>query len=157
MTLWQDGARTRIMRSIHKRNTQPELRVRRALHAAGLRFRLHRRDLPGTPDIVLPSRRLAILVNGCFWHQHPGCALARRPRANQEYWEPKLARNVARDAATREALAGLGWRVMVVWECETRQAGLLQRLVETVRVIPVATVSAPAVAPDRAGVAPAAD
>jgi DNA mismatch endonuclease (patch repair protein) len=117
------------MAAIRKRDTAPELRVRRALHAAGLRFRLHRADLPGTPDIVLPRCRVAILVHGCFWHQHPGCRLARRPRGNREYWDPKLARNVARDAATRDALTALGWRVIVVWECETRSAARLGELV----------------------------
>src|SRR3954468_6164249 len=101
--------RMRVMRSIKKRDTQPELLVRKALHAAGLRFRLHRRDLPGTPDLVLPGRHLCILVHGCFWHQHPGCRLARRPKGNTAYWQPKLDRNLARDAAVQSALREAGW------------------------------------------------
>lgn len=108
------------MAKISKRDTGPELRVRRALHALGLRFRLHRADLPGTPDIVLPRRRLALLVHGCFWHQHPGCKLARTPRSRPEYWLPKLARNIDRDAEVRDALALAGWRPEIIWECETR-------------------------------------
>jgi DNA mismatch endonuclease (patch repair protein) len=108
------------MRSIRKRDTSPEILVRRALHAAGLRFRLHRRALPGNPDIVLASRRLAILVHGCFWHQHPGCPLCRQPRRNTGYWLPKLARNVARDGRVRQELEALGWNVRVIWECEAR-------------------------------------
>lgn len=121
--------RSKIMRSIRKRDTQPELIVRRALHAAGLRFRLHRRGLPGTPDIVLPGRRLCVLVHGCFWHQHPGCAKARQPRTNQAYWGPKLARNAERDAATCDALRAAGWDVLVVWECEARDAARLAPIV----------------------------
>jgi DNA mismatch endonuclease (patch repair protein) len=106
------------MRAIAKKNTKPEIRVRRRLHALGYRFRLHRSDLPGTPDIVLPKHRLTILVHGCFWHQHPGCNHANRPRTRQEYWLPKLERNVARDRAAIAALEELGWRVVVLWECE---------------------------------------
>jgi len=124
--------RYRIMASIRKRDTRPEMAVRRALHARGLRFRLHRTDLPGTPDLVLPGRRLAILVHGCFWHQHPGCKLARTPSANTGYWGPKLERNVERDGRTREALKDLGWQVLVVWECEalndTRLAEITSRI-----------------------------
>jgi DNA mismatch endonuclease (patch repair protein) len=111
-------ARSRIMRSIRKTDTKPELIVRRALHARGFRFRLHRRDLPGSPDVVLPRHRKAIFVHGCFWHQHPGCRHATRPRSRQDYWGPKLDRNVARDAHAREALAGLGWDVLTLWECD---------------------------------------
>jgi DNA mismatch endonuclease (patch repair protein) len=117
------------MRSIRKRDTQPELLVRRALHAAGLRFRLYRRDLPGSPDIVLPKHRLVVLVHGCFWHQHPGCRLCRQPKGNAEYWLPKLARNLARDARSRRELEALGWRVLVVWECEARDPARLAAIV----------------------------
>jgi DNA mismatch endonuclease (patch repair protein) len=106
------------MRAIRKFHTKPEIRVRQRLHALGFRFRLHRRDLPGTPDIVLPRHKVAIQVHGCFWHQHPGCRHAIRPRTNQDYWLPKLARNVARDVATKLELEALGWRVLVIWECE---------------------------------------
>lgn len=119
----------RRMRRIRKKNTMPELTVRRLAHRLGFRFRLHRRDLPGTPDLVFPSRRKVILVHGCFWHQHE-CDLGRKqPNTRAEYWRPKLARNVARDAATQAQLVAKGWSVLVVWECETRdQATLAARL-----------------------------
>lgn len=111
-------ARSRTMRAIRKTNTKPEMRVRRRLHALGFRFRLHRRNLPGTPDIVLPKHRVVIQVHGCFWHQHPGCRHATQPRTRQEYWLPKLQRNVARDRSATAALEELGWRVLTLWECE---------------------------------------
>jgi len=108
------------MRRIRKRDTRPELVVRRIVHALGLRFRLHRRDLPGTPDLVLPRHRKAILVHGCFWHQHEGCTFSRQPKSRLDYWLPKLARNVERDRASRAALEAAGWRCLVIWECETK-------------------------------------
>lgn len=111
-------ARSRTMRAIRKTNTKPELAVRRVLHAAGFRFRLHRKDLPGNPDIVLSRHRCAVLVHGCFWHQHAGCRHANLPRTRTDYWLPKLARNVERDALAEATLCALGWRVLVVWECE---------------------------------------
>ena len=116
-----DPQRSALMSRIRSGNTQPELAVRRLLHALGYRFRLHRRDLPGRPDIVLPRHSLVIFVHGCFWHQHSGCRLASRPKTRQDYWEPKLAGNVRRDRAAADALASLGWRVAVIWECETRK------------------------------------
>lgn len=119
--------RSRIMRSITKKNTRPEIAVRRALHAMRLRFRLHRSDLPGTPDIVLPRHKIAVLVHGCFWHQHPGCRHAKLPRSRPEYWLPKLARNIERDGQAKAALQADGWRVLIVWECETKSAASLQR------------------------------
>lgn len=125
--------RTVVMRSIRKTNTRPELAVRRALHARGFRFRLHGRDLPGCPDIVLPKHMTAVLVHGCFWHQHEGCRLARLPKGNQSYWLPKLERNVARDRRTRTALEAMGWRVVVIWECETKDAQLLERALARVK------------------------
>ncbi|NJL72977.1 MAG: DNA mismatch endonuclease Vsr [Candidatus Competibacteraceae bacterium] len=99
-------------------DTRPEMVVRRTLHAAGLRFRLHRRDLPGTPDIVLPSRRIVIFVHGCFWHQHEGCRKATIPKTRTEFWSRKFSENVRRDARNREALISAGWSVYVLWECE---------------------------------------
>jgi DNA mismatch endonuclease (patch repair protein) len=110
--------RSRIMRSIGKTNTSPEIAVRRVLHRLGFRFRLHVRELPGTPDVVLPRLRKIVMVHGCFWHQHSGCRLAKLPRARPEYWLPKLARNQARDEAARRELTALGWEVLVIWECE---------------------------------------
>src|SRR6218665_568865 len=108
-----DPVRSRQMASIRSSNTRPEIAVRRALHAKGLRFRLHRKDLPGKPDIVLPRHRLAVFVHGCFWHQHPGCRLASKPKSRHDYWEPKLAGNVARDFRATGQLEALGWRVAV--------------------------------------------
>lgn len=119
------------MAKIRKTDTRPELSVRRALHAQGHRFRLHRNDLPGCPDIVLPKRRLAIFVNGCFWHQH-GCPLTRRPKKNLAYWLPKLERNVRRDLLNTQALNAIGWRVAVLWECETKDSTALAQHVQTV-------------------------
>jgi DNA mismatch endonuclease, patch repair protein len=114
--------RSRMMAAVRSKHTGPELRVRRALYALGERFRLHRRDLPGTPDIVLPRHRLALFVHGCFWHQHPGCRSATRPAVRQRYWGPKLGRNVERDLKAESSLRALGWKVGVIWECETRRA-----------------------------------
>jgi DNA mismatch endonuclease (patch repair protein) len=122
-------ARSAHMRRIRKIDTTPERVVRRLVHGLGFRFRLHRRDLPGTPDLVLPRLRRAILVHGCFWHQHAGCRLARLPKSRGEYWLPKLWRNQERDAAAQAELKASGWEVLVVWECETGDlAGLRDRL-----------------------------
>jgi DNA mismatch endonuclease (patch repair protein) len=121
--------RSAMMARIGQRNTAPEIAVRRALHRLGLRFRLHRRDLPGTPDIVLPARRLALLVHGCFWHRHHGCRLAYTPKSRPKFWNAKFERNVTRDQEVRQALTDLGWRVLVVWECETRDLAILERRV----------------------------
>jgi len=112
--------RSKIMRGVKQSNTKPELLVRRAIHAKGYRFRLHKKDLPGKPDIVLPKYKLAIFVNGCFWHQHEGCKEGRIPASNVDYWEPKLRRNVERDREKSAALISLGWQVAVIWECEIR-------------------------------------
>lgn len=106
------------MARIRSKNTVPEQIVRSAIHRAGYRFRLHPSDLPGKPDLVLPSRRIAVFVHGCFWHQH-SCREGRVPSSNSAYWAPKLARNVARDAAAQTALAEHGWRCIVIWDCES--------------------------------------
>lgn len=108
--------RSRTMRQVKSTGTKPEMAVRRALHAAGFRFRLHRRDLPGSPDLVLPKFRVVIFVNGCFWHWH-GCKRSRMPASNREYWETKIARNVERDHQSRAELEALGWESHVIWEC----------------------------------------
>ena len=118
-------------------DTAPELAVRRALHAAGLRYRLHRRDLPGCPDVVLARWKSVVLVHGCFWHSHPGCSRARIPATRQDYWLPKLARTTARDMRNNAALASAGWHVHVVWECTLRQPGRLTQLVNNIRCGPV--------------------
>src|SRR5262245_57356954 len=116
------AARSENMRRIRGKNTRPEIAVRRALHAAGLRFRLHRRELPGCPDIVLPSRRICVFVHGCFWHGCSRCRSGRRRVAsNVPYWSAKIARNKARDAQSVARLRKLGWKVLTIWECEARQ------------------------------------
>jgi len=118
------------MARIGSKNTAPELLVRRLLHARGYRFRLHRRDLPGSPDIVLASRKKAILVHGCFWHAHD-CPLGRAPKSRTEFWEAKRRRNLRRDAENLEAIKCLGWTVIVVWQCEMkRPSKMMERLVE---------------------------
>jgi len=118
--------RSAVMRRVKGRDTAPELRVRRLLWSLGARYRLGRADLPGKPDIVLPGRRLAIFVHGCFWHGHDCARGARVPKANRDYWIGKIARNRARDAAVRGALAAAGWRVETVWECELKDAAALE-------------------------------
>jgi DNA mismatch endonuclease (patch repair protein) len=117
--------RRRTMRAVKSKNTRPEMTVRRLVHGMGFRFRLHRKDLPGKPDIVFPSRRSVIFVHGCFWHGHNCRRGARIPKTNMEYWVPKLERNRARDKAHREMLEAEGWRVLVVWECETKDTATL--------------------------------
>lgn len=112
--------RSEMMAGIRSKNTKPEVRVRRVLFAGGYRFRLHRKDLPGSPDIVLPGRKVAIFVNGCFWHGHSECSLAKLPATRAEFWREKLARNRERDHAAESALQRQGWRVLVVWECFIR-------------------------------------
>ena len=118
--------RSAVMRQVKSRGTKPEMVVRRALWRLGGRYRLHRRDLPGSPDIVLPGRKLAIFVHGCFWHGHDCARGARVPKANRDYWVGKVARNRTRDAAARERLAEAGWRVETIWECELKDAAALE-------------------------------
>jgi DNA mismatch endonuclease (patch repair protein) len=117
-----------MMAGIGPRNTRPERQVRKLLFASGFRYRLHRRDLSGAPDIVLPKHRLAIFVHGCFWHQHPGCPLAKMPRSNRAFWKKKLGRNQQRDRHNVDELVEAGWRVLVIWECATRVAALTATL-----------------------------
>lgn len=121
MDIVSGAVRSSMMAGIKGKNTKPEMLVRKALFAAGCRFRLHRKDLPGNPDIVLPGRKVAIFVHGCFWHAHQGCRLAKLPATRPDFWREKLGRNVARDAAAVSALRLQGWRVLVVWECFIRQ------------------------------------
>lgn len=111
------------MAGIKGKNTTPEIRLRRALHRAGFRFRLHDATLPGRPDIILPRYRVAIFVHGCFWHSHEGCKNASSPKTNRAFWEEKFARNVDRDAANVAKLHDIGWRVGIVWECAVRRNG----------------------------------
>lgn len=115
------------MAGIKGRDTKPELAVRRIAHKLGLRFRLHRKDLPGRPDLVFPRRRLAVFVHGCFWHRHDGCRYAYTPKSRVAFWTKKFAENVARDRRNEEALRDLGWRVLVIWECITRNEEAVRR------------------------------
>lgn len=114
--------RSERMSRVRSVDTKPELRVRRLVHALGYRYRLHRSDLPGKPDLVFPARRKVILVHGCFWHAHPDptCKLARAPKSRLEFWGPKLARNRARDIEVEARLTESGWNVLTLWECELR-------------------------------------
>ena len=123
--------RSAVMRKVPGKNSSAEMKVRRLLTAMGLRYRLHRKDLPGSPDVVFAGRKAAVFVHGCFWHGHDCRRGARAPKANAEYWTAKIARNRARDARTAEALAALGWREIVVWECELKdEAALKARLAQ---------------------------
>ena len=118
--------RSAVMRRVKGKDTAPELLVRRLLWRLGARYRLHRADLPGKPDIVLPGRRLAVFVHGCFWHGHDCARGARVPKANRDYWIAKVGRNRSRDSGSRAALAALGWRVETIWECELTDAAALE-------------------------------
>jgi len=115
------------MSRIRGKNTSPELIVRRLLHGLGYRYRLHRKDLPGTPDIAFPGRRKVVMVHGCFWHRHLGCRYAYEPKSRKDFWARKFERNVKRDREARRALMDNGWEVMVVWECEIKDRDALAR------------------------------
>lgn len=123
------------MSAIKGKDTKPEMALRRGLHAAGVRYRLHRKDLPGKPDLVLPGYGVVIFVNGCFWHRHESCRYAATPASNKDFWREKLEKNVERDRKNQELLREMGWEVIVVWECELKAKnlpalleGLLERL-----------------------------
>jgi DNA mismatch endonuclease (patch repair protein) len=120
--------RSKMMASIGQKGTRPELLVRRYLHAAGLRFRLHAKHLPGTPDLVLSRYRTAIFVHGCFWHRHQGCRFCTIPATRPEFWSSKFASNVKRDLKATAALGDAGWRVLTIWECEAEDELALDRL-----------------------------
>lgn len=123
-------SRSANMRAIQSKNTRPELRVRRIAHLMGHRFRLHRTDLPGSPDLVFPRHRLALFVHGCFWHGH-GCKRGGKgPKSNVHYWGPKIERTRKRDLDAAVALAGLGWRVAVFWECELTSDEAIKNLIQ---------------------------
>ncbi|MXZ76011.1 MAG: DNA mismatch endonuclease Vsr [Gemmatimonadetes bacterium] len=121
--------RSRVMRRIGAKNTVPEMRVRRLIHKMGYRYRLHRRDLPGSPDIVFVKQRRVIFVHGCFWHQHD-CPRGTRPVSNTRFWNSKLQKNVERDRQNIAALTSAGWCVLVVWECQTKSTVFLANLVK---------------------------
>ncbi|WP_280176735.1 very short patch repair endonuclease [Rhizobium hidalgonense] len=130
MDIFTQEKRSQIMSRVRCGNTKPELKLRQVLHGLKYRYRLHSKELPGKPDIVFPKFRKVIFVNGCFWHQHPGCKKAALPRTNHSYWEEKLANNVKRDAATIDKLAKIGWATMVVWECELKNLDEVTHRVE---------------------------
>lgn len=135
-----DERRREMMSAICSKDTVPELRVRRALWRHGIRYRLHATDLPGKPDVVLRSRRIAIFVHGCLWHLHEDCKLVRVPRSRPEYWPAKLTRNKTRDQRNIEELRSRGWTVHVIWECETLdQQRLDARLTQLLAAIRCAT------------------
>jgi len=121
--------RSEIMSRVRSKNTKPEMMVRSALHKAGYRFRLHRKDLPGKPDIVLPKHGTVIFVHGCFWHRHD-CKKATTPKSNEEYWKKKFERNVNSFSESKSKLIGLGWKVLVVWECQTEKENVLSKWIK---------------------------
>jgi DNA mismatch endonuclease (patch repair protein) len=120
--------RSRVMRAVKSRDTKPEMVVRRLAHRLGYRHRLHRPDLPGKPDLTFPSRRKVVFMHGCFWHGHNCARGARVPKNNRDYWTAKIARNKARDTKNCDRLRAMGWSVLTVWECQTKDAGLEPRL-----------------------------
>lgn len=123
--------RASMMASVRQKNTRPEVLLRQALHRLGLRFRIHRRDLPGTPDIVLPSHRTVIFVHGCFWHRHEGCRRTTLPATKTAFWADKFSKNVERDRKVQKALITLNWRVVVIWECQLSTLGSASALAES--------------------------
>ena len=124
--------RSEIMSSVRAINTRPEMTVRRLVHSMGYRYRLHRADLPGKPDLVFARQKKVIFVHGCFWHQHadPACKAARLPKSNQDYWLPKLRSNAERDNRQKILLEEMGWNVLIVWECQVKQARWLEEVLQ---------------------------
>lgn len=120
------------MSRIKSRDTQPEKIVRSVLHRKGYRFRTHRKDLPGNPDIVLPKFKTIIMVHGCFWHRHQNCKYAYSPKSRIDFWEMKFQKNLERDSYVREELSALGWTVHVIWECQTKQRDVLESILEQI-------------------------
>lgn len=124
-----DPARSRLMARIRGRDTAPEMRVRHAAHSLGYRFRLHRKDLPGKPDLVFPRHLKVIFVHGCFWHRHPGCKAASSPKTHQNYWTKKFSENVERDQRKMSELHALGWDCLVIWSCQTKYKEFLVNII----------------------------
>lgn len=121
-----------MMARIRGKSTKPELIVRRTAHQLGYRFRLHRKQLPGTPDLSFPRLRVAVFVNGCFWHRHPNCRYAYTPKSNIDFWTRKFSNNIQRDTRVKEQLESMGWRVAVIWECETADSLALRDTLSTI-------------------------
>ena len=128
--------RSRMMSKIKGKNTRPEMIVRKFLHAHGFRFRLHRKDLPGNPDIVLPKFKTCIFVHGCFWHRHPMCRYAATPKTRTEFWIDKLEENVRRDSKNKLALEKEGWNVLIIWECDLKTGNaILPAMIQRLQLI----------------------
>lgn len=125
MDVVSPARRSAMMARIQGRNTKPEMVVRKTAHRLGYRFRLHRRDLPGSPDLVFLRQKKIVFVHGCFWHSHEGCRFAYKPKSNVEFWESKLRKNRERDIRAKGELECMGWDVLVIWECETVDNGLV--------------------------------
>lgn len=125
-------SRSELMSRVRQRNTTPELAVRKVLHALGFRYRLHRRNLPGSPDIVLPKYRTVVFVHGCFWHRHAGCRAASVPKTRVDFWREKFQANINRDKKNEKSLVEMGWRVEPVWECETKSSDTLLARIERI-------------------------
>ena len=134
--------RHRVMQRIHSKDTSLEKKVRKALRAMGERYWLNRKGLPGSPDIVLPRRNAVILINGCFWHQHPGCKHSRKPKSNLEYWNKKFEQNRMRDERNMQKLKEMGWRIVVVWECQILKKGQVEPLLENLLAPLISKVTA---------------
>ena len=125
--------RSRNMSAIKSKNTKPEIAVRKLLHSMGYRFRLHRKDLPGSPDIVLPKYKTVIFVHGCFWHRHENCKYASTPKTRKEFWNKKFNDNILRDKKNLEILSSLGWKIIIIWECEIRNKKInLEQIIKNV-------------------------
>ena len=124
--------RSALMRKVRSKDTTPEMRVRRALHAKGFRYRLHHSDLPGKPDLVLSRYRTCIFVHGCFWHGHESCRKSSVPKTNTDFWVKKISRNQDRDRKVQTLLEDIGWRVVTVWECQTEKSEILEKLIEEI-------------------------
>lgn len=115
------------MQAVRGKDTAPEMMVRKTAHRLGYRFRLHLKDLPGKPDLVFPGKRLCLFVHGCFWHRHPGCTRSSFPETNRNFWEEKFRKNVERDKQVLAQLRELGWRVEIIWQCETKNQAALEK------------------------------
>jgi DNA mismatch endonuclease (patch repair protein) len=134
--IFEPQVRSYVMSRIKKTNTKPELIVRSFLFRKGLRFRIHRRDLPGNPDIILKKYKIVVFVNGCFWHGHKNCKLHRMPKSRPEYWIPKIEGNVSRDHKNQLALSQMGWNVLTIWECQIRRGNeYLNELYKSIRKV----------------------
>lgn len=131
MDTFSAALRSEVMRRVRSKDTGPEMSVRRLVHGMGFRYRVHRRDLPGNPDLVFPGLKKIIFVHGCFWHSHACSAGRNRPSSHRAYWLPKLERNRSRDLKNRRKLRGLGWEVMTIWECQLKRAEKIRQKIES--------------------------